>query len=86
MNHRFDAQLLVQTQWPPFAVEIIFNGIEKMRTDSVSEFGVQLAASVVSSNLAAPTNKDTTIFECAGKPNLDNFVAVSCLKSQRFGL
>jgi len=40
MNHRFDVQLLVQTQWPPFAVEIVFNGIEEMRTESASEFWV----------------------------------------------
>jgi hypothetical protein len=47
MNHRFDAQLLVQTQWTPFAVEIIFIGIEEMRTDSASDFWVQLAASSI---------------------------------------
>ena len=39
MNHRFDAQLLVQTQWPPFALEILLTGIEEMRTDSAEFWG-----------------------------------------------
>src|ERR1700730_17768045 len=38
MNPRFDAQLLVQTQWPPFALEIILTGVEEMRTDNAREF------------------------------------------------
>jgi hypothetical protein len=38
MNHRFDAQLLVPTQWPPFALEIVLTGVEELRTDNASEF------------------------------------------------
>jgi hypothetical protein len=38
MDHRFDARLLVQTQWPPFALEIVLTGIEELRADSAREF------------------------------------------------
>jgi hypothetical protein len=38
MNHRFDARLLIQTQWPPFAIEIVLIGIEELKSENATEF------------------------------------------------
>lgn len=38
MNHRFDARLLVQTQWPPFALEIVLIGIEELQSENATEY------------------------------------------------
>jgi hypothetical protein len=38
MTHRFDARLLVQTQWPPFGIEIVLIGIQELRTENAGEF------------------------------------------------
>lgn len=38
MNHRFDARLLVQTQWPPFALEMVFIGVESLRMEDPGEY------------------------------------------------
>jgi len=38
MDHRFDARLLVQTQWAPFAIELIFIGVETIRMGGPREY------------------------------------------------
>lgn len=37
MDHRFDAQVLIQSQWPPYAIELVFTGIQKLQIDSPRE-------------------------------------------------
>jgi hypothetical protein len=54
MNHRFDARLLVQTQWAPFAIEIVLIGIEELRTESPGEYW---GATAIIKNSAAPVEK-----------------------------
>ena len=36
MSHRFDARLLVQSQWDPVAIELLFIGIETLSADKKS--------------------------------------------------
>jgi hypothetical protein len=38
MTHRFDARLLVQTQWDPFAIEIVFIGVQTLRMGDPGEY------------------------------------------------
>ena len=38
MTHRFDAQVLVQSQWEPFAVELLFQGIRELQLDDPGEY------------------------------------------------
>lgn len=38
MSHRFDAQVLVQSQWNPFAIELLFTGIEDLCLKSPREY------------------------------------------------
>jgi len=38
MGHRLDARLLVQSQWAPFAIELLFIGIEQMEVTDPGEF------------------------------------------------
>jgi len=38
MTHRFDAQVLVQSQWEPFAVELLFQGIRELQLDGPGEY------------------------------------------------
>jgi hypothetical protein len=38
MSHRFDAQLLLQSQWKPFAIELLFIGIEDLRLAGPEEY------------------------------------------------
>ncbi|HET9227758.1 MAG TPA: hypothetical protein VFR31_13880 [Thermoanaerobaculia bacterium] len=38
MTHGFDARLLIQTQWPPFAIELLFIGIEQLQAQPPGEF------------------------------------------------
>lgn len=38
MSHRYDAQLLVQSQWKPFAIELLFIGIEDLRLGAPGEY------------------------------------------------
>jgi hypothetical protein len=37
MSHKFDAQVLVQSQWNPFAIELLFVGIEDLCLNSPRE-------------------------------------------------
>ena len=38
LSHRFDAQLLIQSQWEPFAVELLFIEIEDLRLAGPDEY------------------------------------------------
>jgi hypothetical protein len=38
MSHRFDARLLVQSQWDPVAIELLFIGIETLSADDPGEY------------------------------------------------
>ncbi len=38
MNHRFDARLLVHSQWEPAAIELLFVGIERLLTEDPGEY------------------------------------------------
>ena len=38
MSHRYDAQLLIQSQWEPFAIELLFAGIEDLHLTSPREY------------------------------------------------
>ena len=38
MGHRFDLRMLVQTQWEPFAVELIFAGVQKLELSDAGDY------------------------------------------------
>lgn len=38
MNHRFDARLLIHSQWEPAAIELLWIRIERLETDDPGEF------------------------------------------------
>jgi hypothetical protein len=38
MTHRFDAQVLIQSQWEPFAVELLFMGITELHLGNPGEY------------------------------------------------
>ena len=38
MSHKYDAQVLIQSQWDPFAIELLFAGIEDMHLASPREY------------------------------------------------
>jgi hypothetical protein len=38
MSHRFDARILVQSQWSPLAIELLFIGVERVEIGDPGEF------------------------------------------------
>jgi len=38
MSHRLDAQVLIQSQWPPFALELLFTNIKTFELKSAREY------------------------------------------------
>lgn len=38
MSHRFDAQILIQSQWKPFALELLFVGVRELCVDDPGEY------------------------------------------------
>jgi hypothetical protein len=54
MNHRYDARLLIQTQWQPFALEIVLIGVEELRTDAAGEYW---GATALMKHTTAPVEK-----------------------------
>jgi hypothetical protein len=38
MTHRFDAQVLIQSQWEPFALEIVFMAIQELHVGDPGEY------------------------------------------------
>jgi hypothetical protein len=54
MNHRYDARLLVQTQWPPFALEIVLIGVQELRTEAAGEYW---GATALMEHTTAPVEK-----------------------------
>jgi hypothetical protein len=38
MTHAFDLQLLIQSQWPPYAMELVFAGVRSMTLDDPREY------------------------------------------------
>lgn len=38
MEHQYDAQVLIQSQWEPFAVELLFTGISELTLSEASEY------------------------------------------------
>jgi hypothetical protein len=38
MSHKYHAQVLIQSQWNPFAIELLFVGIEELNLASPSEY------------------------------------------------
>jgi hypothetical protein len=37
-NHRYDAQILIQSQWEPFALELLFVGIHELHIGKPGEY------------------------------------------------
>jgi hypothetical protein len=54
MLHRFDAQVLIQSQWEPFAVELLFTGIRNLQ---VRDSGEYWGASGIVENRQAPVEE-----------------------------
>lgn len=54
MSHRFDARLLLQSQWDPGAIELLFIGVEQL---SIGDPGKYWGASGVVECEAAPVEK-----------------------------
>ncbi|MFZ0562062.1 MAG: hypothetical protein WBX02_20530 [Terriglobales bacterium] len=38
MNHRYDAQILIQSQWEPFGLELLFVGIQELHLARAGEY------------------------------------------------
>jgi hypothetical protein len=50
MTPRFDAQVLIQSQWEPFAMELLFTGIRELRLSDAREYwGASGSVEVVTS-------------------------------------
>lgn len=54
MSHRFDVRLLVQSQWDPGAIELLFIGVEQF---SAGDPGEYWGASGIVEHLTAPVEK-----------------------------
>jgi hypothetical protein len=53
-DHRFDAQVLIQSQWEPFALELLFTNIKTLQLDEAGEYW---GASGVVEDIQAPVAK-----------------------------